>query len=329
MPLSHAFRRPSTALCTVVVLLASIGAGVASQAAPPTASPEQIKRWIEQLDSSDLATRHQAADAIVAVGEPALPLVEEAFASGRLKAMGQPKIVLMALRSMRDDRLWSERLAALASEGMHTEFLLKRNGRASGKATLSVERPDPKESIVEFRLELGVAGRPVEETITATLALDRTLSPIRLRSERPADAAASTLTIADNRAVGTVKGEAVDRPVGKPLSLDLAIGLVAAEMPLESDATLVTTVLASRDGTCSGTATLRCMGKENVRIGGESLQAWVFELTGEGFDRRRYVVSDDRRLLAAEVDRTLAFEAMRRPEGRGGREPHGGARRSN
>ena len=39
------------------------------------------------------------------------------------------------------------------------------------------------------------------------------------------------------------------------------------------------------------------MGKESVRIGGDSIQAWVFELTGEGFDRRRYVVSDDRRLL--------------------------------
>lgn len=293
-------------LLTIVVCAAPI------TPAPPTEA--QIRAWIEALDSTDLEARRQAADNLIAAGEVALPYIEDAFASGRHKAMGQPKIVLMALRSMREDRLWNERLVALASKGMRDSFLVKRNGRSGGRADLVISKGEGADDELSVKIESGLAGKPPEETITARVKRDRTFTPVSVRIADQRAAGESAVEFADRKATGVLRGERVDRPVPTPVTLDWVMGVVATQMPLEPDALVVTTVYSLRDGSCSGTANLRCAGRQDVKVGRVTTEAWVFELTGEGFDSRRYVVSDDRRLLLADVDGVVTLETLETPE---------------
>ena len=71
--------------CVTVAVLATAFVAAAARAGDIETDPAAIARWIEELGSPHFARREAATRSLVAVGRPALPLLEEAIRQGDLE----------------------------------------------------------------------------------------------------------------------------------------------------------------------------------------------------------------------------------------------------
>lgn len=277
------------------VLAVARGAALAD----PPARDDEVRGLIALLVDEDQAVRRAASDKLVAIGEAALAPLEGEIRAGRMLPNGQVKITLLKLRSVREERLWNERLAALAKAPRREEFVRMIDGHAMGKVQYEVsvaasseaspaaapaDRAAPTLTLVVTEPP---AGRATEGGATVvTLALDRTLSPTSVQ-RRPATAAAgaseapaSAVVIAGGRAKGSWSGKAIDQPAPPPLAVDVALPLIAVAMPREVGAELVMTMLATEDLSTSKALSLRCVRAEQRDVDGKPTKVFVYELDG-------------------------------------------------
>lgn len=281
-------------------------------AAPAPPSTAEIREIVALLVDDNMDVRRAASDKLVAIGDPALVVLEEEIRAGRMRPNGQVKLALLALRARRLDRQWNERLATMTAKPWRQTFVRVVDGDAAGELEYRLERaPErkPEKNDVEPRNTSRAAARPLSLEVaerrgegrgatTATLAVDRTFSPAKVDSTGPRPDHDAHGTISDRRLVGTFGGAAIDRPAPPPLMLDLALPLAALAMPREVGAELVCTVLRADELTFSPTAELRCVRRDERTVDGKSCAVFVYELSGDGPVRRVEIADGDRVLLA-------------------------------
>lgn len=300
--------------CVVVALAGAGGRAGAAPSAPAASAPPpqaaEIREIVALLVDDDVAVRRAASDRLVAIGDPALVVLEEEIRAGRQRPNGQVKIALLALRAQRLDRQWNERIAALTAKPWRQTFVQVVDGRPAGEFEYRLERVPPKKPGAAAGGDPAPAGPPalsleVDERrgerrarTRATLGSDRTFSPATVDGSGSKDGRDVRATIAAGHLVGAVGAADVDRPAPPPMALDLALPLVALAMPREVGAELVCTVLHADDLSVSPTATVRCVRRDERSVEGKSSAVFVYELSGDGAARHVEIGEGDRVLLA-------------------------------
>jgi hypothetical protein len=147
----------------------------------------------------------------------------------------------------------------------------------------------------------------IDAKYVALCQLDRYFTPISVKSEgRHYDRLKCPI---DHRLVGgnwfgkywvAGKLEESQRKVEPPLVLDLALSRIAATMPF-MPGTALKFAFVSTEGDPETDHVLRCLGHESVEIGNTRFNAWKFEHPKDTLRTDTFWISEDRRLLKAEL----------------------------
>jgi hypothetical protein len=286
-------------------------AGVVPKAT--AAMAREIRELAPLLESEDLAVRQATAERLMAMGEAALPIFEEEMRRQGLAPNGQVKLVLLRLRSLREDRVWDEAIAALARPARRSDYVIRKEGRTLANVKLKTGPPPPSAPQRSIQLEIlieparqggssGVAGRvegggagggagdgwgpddapgrdvPLKaQRLTALLALDRTLTPQRIELfEKGRERGA--LVLAEHRLRGQLDGKTIDAAAPPPLALDWALPLVVEVMPRVAETELALTVVEAATASTDGMLILRCLGAPRAAAGAKERSVIAYEL---------------------------------------------------
>jgi len=302
----------------------------------PKASPamaREIKELSPLLESDDLAVRQATAARLIAMGEPALAVFEEEMRRQRLAPNGQVKLVLLKLRSLREDRLWEEAISALARSPRQSSYLIRKEGETLANVKVVVRPASKAEAADSLQVEIivepqrpvgagkgatGGAGRvPMKaQHIKATLAKDRTLTPRRVEVMEEGRQRGE-MRIAEHRLRGELDGRELDAAAPPPLALDWALPLVVEVMPRAAETELALTLVEAASGRTQGVLMLRCLGERRGQQGSKEQVISAYELQPAvvggpaAFGRRLLEVGPEGRLLRAELGDGSVLEAPR------------------
>lgn len=288
---------------------------------PPKATPamqREIRELASLLESDDLDVRRATAERIIGMGEAALVPFEEEMRRQRLAPNGQVKLVLLKLRSLREDRLWDAALAELGRKPRELSFTMRDASGPVGTVKLKTRPAAEPAQCIELEVEItpqrrgSAAAAPTR--LQATLSQDRTLTPRRV--ELLVDRSpVGDLVISDHRLRGRLRDREIDAPAPPPLALDWALPLVVDVMPDLPENELVFTLVRAEQGATEGLLVLRQVGGQPMRGEPKASKAIRFELSGAavggppGFGTRRFEVDDKGRLVLAELGDGVVLEA--------------------
>ena len=244
----------------------------------PRATPQmekEIRELAPLLESDDLAARQATAERIVAMGEGALPVFEAEMRRRHMAPNGQVKLVLLRLRSLREQRRWGEAIEKIAAAPRQVSFSLAGDGRKADKVVLRTEPLDGDRLALEVTIDAArSSGKAAQgagqgaRKISAVLHRDRTFSPLSVqvapggapagagsgRSGSPgagSDSAGtddSSVAFSAGRAKGRVGRQEIDVPAPPPLALDWALPLVVEAMPRVAETELVFSLFSLEAG---------------------------------------------------------------------------------
>jgi hypothetical protein len=302
------------ALCLVPAapLVAEPEPGIAGDpvapAAPvpvPVPGRDQLLAWIDALSSDDMDTRRDAAAALMKVGEPVLPVIEEAVRTGRARPLGQVKIVLLDLQATREERLWTERIMSLGAQPQAWTYhrLKARHVEATLSMLTRLTTTDDM-ALVEFR-DVDVETRKRD---AVTLVSEERARPEREFSvvsfEVRDDATLRTaLTVEGRDATGQRDGFAVTlEKLPRPLVTPAGVLRMVTMMPLKPESEVYFSMIDPASGVVTRGHVVRCAGREKVAIRSTGVECWRIEhARGDAGDGPWvYWVSDDRVLLKAD-----------------------------
>ena len=185
----------------------------------------------------------------------------------------------------------------------------KFTGRNGSRGTISQRNERVKEDGQDRLkltdvMEMEGGGAKVRTIYTTLCCPDEYLTPVRITADEqgaaPGAEASRVMDLQfDNAsAVGTVRGRAMVIDAPHPLVTELALFRVVALMPTRG-AELKFSGFQSTTARPLGQQSLRCTGRERVRVAGRDYDAWKFEHTGPGIRPSTYWVNSDGFFLKA------------------------------
>jgi hypothetical protein len=152
-------------------------------------------------------------------------------------------------------------------------------------------------------------GRKVRMTYVTWCEADRMLTPIRITGSGKAEGGGADKEMGDleirfqkGKAAGTLRGKALSIDVSQPVVTELTLFRLVTLMPLKKGAELSFNGMQSTEARFHGKQTLRCAGKERIKIAGREYEAWRFDHAGAGTLGSTYWVNRDGFFLRALLD---------------------------
>ncbi len=260
---------------------------------------EEIPGLIEELAAGTLAERDAAQQRLVELADAAEPALRKAGESMDKVLASRAKTALESIAAAREDRLWAERIKALAKSHAERHFEFRLNGEKIGGGVLKT-REEKGTLILEDTLEIDWKGRKIKMNLEQTSSFDRWLNPLAIHSKDGdgKDVKTFKAEIKD----GMLKSDVRNFAVSDKVVTSFALFRVVATLPQRKGFRFDFDSLEAEELNYKQGHMLECRGQEEIELDGKPVAAWAWQHSEGGIMNHHYWVRDGL-LVRAVIDK--------------------------